>query len=61
LGAILPWSTRQPVQVPDHPPGAQGKLANITSFDPTNLGSFGNITYTVADNRDVQFGLKLVF
>jgi len=33
----------------------------ITSFDPTNLGSFGNITYTVADNRDVQFGLKLVF
>jgi carboxypeptidase family protein/TonB-dependent receptor-like protein len=33
----------------------------ITSFDPANPGSFGNITYTVADNRDIQFGLKLVF
>jgi Two component regulator propeller len=35
--------------------------STITSFDPSNLGSFGNITNTVADNRDIQFGLKLVF
>jgi hypothetical protein len=33
----------------------------ITNFDPANPGSFGNITNTVADNRDIQFGLKLVF
>jgi hypothetical protein len=33
----------------------------ITNFDPANPGSFGNITNTIADNRDIQFGLKLVF
>jgi len=31
----------------------------ITSFRAP--GSFGNITDTIADNRDIQFGLKLVF
>jgi carboxypeptidase family protein len=33
----------------------------ITNFDPANPGSFGNITNTIADNRDIQFGVKLVF
>jgi len=26
-----------------------------------NTGSFGNITQTTTDNRDIQFGAKLVF
>jgi hypothetical protein len=33
----------------------------ITSFDPNQFGTFGTISNTIADNRDIQFGLKLVF
>ena len=33
----------------------------ITNFDPAHPGGFGQINNTVADNRDIQFGLKLVF
>ncbi len=33
----------------------------ITSFDANQFGTFGTISNTIADNRDIQFGLKLVF
>jgi hypothetical protein len=33
----------------------------ITSFDLNQLGTFGTISNTIADNHDIQFGLKLVF
>ena len=34
--------------------------ATITSFTPGS-GSFGNVDSIVADNRDIQFGAKLIF
>ena len=34
--------------------------ATITSFVPGS-GSFGNVDSIVADNRDIQFGAKLIF
>jgi hypothetical protein len=38
-----------------------GPDGTITSFDPNQFGTFGTISNTIADNRDIQFGLKLVF
>jgi len=33
----------------------------ITNFNPVHPGGFSQISNTVDDNRDIQFGLKLVF